>query len=49
MSILQLDTMQKNMARQSQDEQSGQRIVFMERTKNMAIHMLNTLTLTQMG
>ena len=36
------------MARQLQDEQNGQRIVFMERTKNMVIHILNTLTLMQM-
>tara|TARA_Y100000361_G_scaffold65802_1_gene57772 strand:+ start:72 stop:257 length:186 start_codon:yes stop_codon:yes gene_type:complete len=37
MFISQSDTMQINMARQSQDEQNGQRIVFMERIKNMAI------------
>ena len=40
--------MQKNMARQLQDEQSGLKIVFMERIKNMVIHTLNTLMLTQM-
>ena len=40
--------MQINMARQSQDEQNGQKIVFMERIKNMVIHTLNTLMLTQM-
>ena len=31
-----------------QDEQNGQRIVFMEFIKNMAIHTLNTLTLMRM-
>ena len=48
MSILQLDTMQINTKRQLQEQQNGQRIVFMERTKNMAIHILNTLMLMQM-
>ena len=48
MFISQSDTMQINMARQSQDEQNGQKIVFMERIKNMAILTLNTLMLTQM-
>tara|TARA_R100000808_G_scaffold12979_1_gene31940 strand:+ start:304 stop:483 length:180 start_codon:yes stop_codon:yes gene_type:complete len=48
MFILQLNTMQKNMARQLQDEQSGLKIVFMERIKNMVIHTSNTLMLTQM-
>ena len=48
MSILQLDTMQINTKRQLQEQQNGQRIVFMERTKNMVIHILNTLTLMQM-
>ena len=37
-----------NMAKQLQEPQSGQRIVFMERTKNMVIHILNTLTLMRM-
>ena len=40
--------MQINTAKQLQEPQSGQRIVFMERTKNMVIHILNTLTLMQM-
>ena len=40
--------MQKNMARQLQEEQSGLKIVFMERIKFINIHTLNTLTLTQM-
>jgi anti-sigma regulatory factor (Ser/Thr protein kinase) len=48
MFISQLDILQINMARQSQDEQNGQKIVFMERIKNMVIHTLNTLMLTQM-
>ena len=33
MFISQLDILQINMARQLQDEQSGQKIVFMERIK----------------
>jgi hypothetical protein len=49
MFILQLDTMRINTKRQLQDQQNGQRIVFMERTKNMVIHTLNTLTLMPMG
>ena len=48
MFISQSDTMQINMARQSQDEQNGQKIVFMERIKNMAILTSDTLTLMQM-
>jgi len=48
MFISQLNILQINMARQLQDEQSGQKIVFMERTKNMVIHTLNILMLTQM-
>ena len=48
MFISQSDILQINMARQSQDEQNGQKIVFMERIKNMVIHTLNTLMLTQM-
>ena len=36
------------MARQLQDQQSGQKIVFMERIKNMAIHTSDILMLTQM-
>ena len=48
MFISQLDILQINMARQLQEPQSGQRIVFMERTKNMAIHILNTLMLMPM-
>ena len=48
MFISQLDILQINMARQLQDEQNGLKIVFMERIKNMAIHTLNTLMLTQM-
>jgi hypothetical protein len=43
MFISQLNILLINMARQLQDEQNGQRIVFMERIKNMAIHTLNTL------
>jgi hypothetical protein len=48
MFILQLDILQINTKRQLQDEQSGLKIVFMERIKNMAIRTLNTLMLTQM-
>jgi len=48
MFISRLNITQINMARQLQDEQNGQRIVFMEYIKNMAIHTLNTLMLTQM-
>ena len=48
MFISRLNITQINMARQLQDEQNGQRIVFMEYIKNMAIHTLNTLTLMQM-
>ena len=48
MFISQLDILQINTARQLQDVQSGQKIVFMERIKNMAIHTLNILMLTQM-
>ena len=48
MFISQLDILQINMARQLQEPQSGQKIVFMEYIKNMAIHTLNTLMLTQM-
>tara|TARA_R100001530_G_scaffold19352_1_gene16337 strand:- start:736 stop:915 length:180 start_codon:yes stop_codon:yes gene_type:complete len=48
MFISQLDILLINIARQLQDEQSGQRIVNMERTKNMAIPTLDTLMLTQM-
>ncbi len=48
MFISQSDILQINMARQLQEPQSGQRIVFMERTKNMVIHILNTLTLMRM-
>ncbi len=40
--------MQINMVRQLQEPQNGQRTVFMELTKNMAIHILNTLMLMQM-
>ena len=43
MFISQLNITQINMARQLQGQQNGQRIVFMERTKNMAIHTLNIL------
>jgi hypothetical protein len=48
MFISQLDILQINMARQLQDEQNGQRIVFMEHIKNMAILTSDTLMLTQM-
>jgi len=48
MFISQLNIMQINMARQLQEPQSGQKIVFMERTKNMVIHILNTLMLMPM-
>jgi hypothetical protein len=48
MFISQLDILQINMARQSQEPQSGQKIVFMERTKNMAILTSDILTLMQM-
>ena len=48
MFISQLNITQINMARQLQDVQNGQKIVFMEHIKNMAIHTLNTLTLMQM-
>ena len=48
MFILQLNTMQINTKRQLQDQQNGRRIVNMEHIKNMAIHILNTLTLMQM-
>jgi hypothetical protein len=48
MFISQLDILRINMARQSQDEQNGLKIVFMEYTKNMAILTLNILMLTQM-
>jgi len=48
MFILQLNITQINTAKQLQEPQSGQRIVFMERTKNMVIHILNTLTLMRM-
>ena len=40
--------MPTNTARQSQDEQSSQKIVNMERIKYMAIHISDTLMLTQM-
>jgi hypothetical protein len=40
--------MQKNMARQLQEEQSGLKIVFMERIKFINIHTSDILTLTQM-
>ena len=46
--ILQSNIMQINIARQLYDEDNGQKIVFMEHIKNMAIHTLNTLMLTQM-
>ena len=36
MFISQSDILQINMARRLQEPQSGQKIVFMERTKNMA-------------
>jgi hypothetical protein len=48
MFISQLDILQINMARQLQEPQSGQRIVFMERTKNMVIPTSDILMLTQM-
>jgi len=37
-----------NTAKQSQDEENGQRIVLLVITKLRNIHTLNTLTLTQM-
>ena len=48
MSISQLDILQINIKRQLQDQQNGQKIVFMERTKNMVIHTSDTLMLMQM-
>ena len=48
MFISQLNILQINMARQLQDQQSGQKIVFMERIKNMASHTSDILMLTQM-
>ena len=40
--------MPTNTAKQSQDEQSSQKNVSLERIKFMAIHISDTLTLTQM-
>ena len=40
--------MPTNTAKQSQDEQSSQKNVNMERIKFMAIHISDTLMLTQM-
>ena len=48
MFISQSDISQINMARQLQEPQSGQKIVFMEYIKNMVIHTLNTLMLMRM-
>ena len=48
MFILQSDILRTNIKRQLQDQQNGQRIVFMERTKNMVIPTSDILMLTQM-
>ena len=48
MFISQLNITQINMARQLQDVQNGQKIVFMEHIKNMAILTSDILTLMQM-
>ncbi len=48
MFISQLDILQINMAKQLQEPQSGQKTVFMEHIKNMAIHTSDTLMLMPM-
>ena len=46
--ILQSNTMPTNTARQSQDEDNGQKIVMKAITKLRNIHTLNTLMLMRM-
>ena len=48
MFISQLNILLKNIIRQLQDQQNGQRIVNMEHTKNMVILTSDILTLMQM-
>ncbi len=48
MFISQLNILLKNIIRQLQEVQNGQKTVFMERIKNMVIHTSDTLMLMQM-